>query len=303
MTIINSLDETQTIMNFMANCSAEVTPNTLKKIEDISALFKPAQPVYVTFLPGSRLEDTLECVKRLKLAGYTPIPHIAARSIVDEAMLTGLLQALAAIDVKRALLIAGGVDQPLGIYHSSMDILKLGLLEHYGFTDIGLAGHPEGSPDIPEESLIHALKDKNAYADASPMNFYLITQFCFEAKPIIAWDKHIQAQAGNRLPIHIGLPGLATLKTLIKHAQACGIGSSMRVLTRQAGNITKLLMINAPDKLTRELAYYQHNDPDCGIRNCHLYPLGSLQKSLDWMHQVQAGNFDLAQNQGFNIKS
>ena len=66
-----------------------------------------------------------------------------------------------------------------------------------------------------------------------------------EADPVIAWDKRIQAE-GNRLPVYIGLPGLATLKALIGHARACGIGPSMRFLTRQARNVTKLLAVSAP---------------------------------------------------------
>ena len=296
------MEETTAIKEFMADCSLEVTPNGLAKLENLEDIFTKNQRVYVTFLPGSDSKDTIIACERLKQEGYAPIPHIAARSVQSEAMLNQLLEGFSALSIDQALLIAGGVDQPLGPYHSSLDILKLGLFEQYGFRKIGLAGHPEGSPDIPEPEILQALRDKNAYAADSSIEFYLVTQFCFEAEPIIAWDRHIRAEANNRLPIHIGIPGLATLKTLLKHAQACGIGASMRVLTRQAGNLAKLLVVNEPDKLTRDLANYRANDPQCGITGCHLYPLGGVKKSADWLINVQAGNFELGAKNGFTIQ-
>src|SRR6185436_6677023 len=98
------------------------------------------------------------------------------------------------------------------------------------------------------------------------------TQFCFEPEPIIKWDRLIQAE-GNILPIRIGIPGLATLKTLMAHAKACGIGPSMRFITRQAMNVAKLLTVSAPDKLVTALAAYQASDPRCGIKGVHIFPL------------------------------
>jgi methylenetetrahydrofolate reductase (NADPH) len=131
---------------------------------------------------------------------------------------------------------------------------------------------------------------------------YVVTQFCFEAEPIIKWDKLIQAE-GNRLPVHIGIPGLATLKTLLAHASACGIGPSMRFLSRQAMNVAKLLTVSAPDALVAELAAYRANDPACGIHGVHLYPLGGLKKSAHWGYAVADGNFTLDRDgRGFSVE-
>src|SRR5947207_890592 len=111
-----------------------------------------------------------------------------------------------------------------------MQVLATGLLDRYGIRKIGVAGHPEGSPDITDEAIAQALRWKNDFAERTDADIYLVTQFCFEADPIIRWDKRIRAE-GNRLPIHVGIPGLATLKTLMAHAKACGIGPSMRFIT------------------------------------------------------------------------
>ena len=157
-------------------------------------------------------------------------------------------------------MLAGAVPTPLGPFSSSMDLLATGLFDKVGIKRIGVAGHPEGSPDISDAMILQALKWKNDFAERSDAEMYIATQFCFESAPIIAWDKAMQAE-GNKLPIHIGIPGLATLKTLLGHAKACGIGNSMRLLTRQAKNVAKLLVVNAPDELVRDSGQLQGDRP------------------------------------------
>ena len=90
---------------------------------------------------------------------------------------------------------------------------------------VGVAGHPEGSPDISKDKLANAIRDKNNWAKNSDMEAYITTQFCFEVPSIITWEKNIRRD-GNKLPIHIGIPGPATLNTLIKFATMSGIGPS-----------------------------------------------------------------------------
>ena len=74
----------------------------------------------------------------------------------------------------------------------------------------------------------------------------------------------------------------------------------MRIITRQAANLAKLLTTRMPDKITRDLANYQANDPACGITQCHLYPLGGLAKSSKWLYAVMDGKFQL-NDEGFDL--
>lgn len=299
---VATMSESAQITDFMSTCTLEVTPGGAAKIEDFKAILRDGQIVYVTFLPGSDFRDTVTTVKRLKADGMRPVPHFAARSIPTKAFFEDNLKMLTEeTGVEEALLIGGGVDHPVGEFSESMQIIRLGLFEKYGIKKLGIAGHPEGSPDISPDEVARALREKNEYAKASPIEFYIATQFCFEAEPIIAWDKAIRA-AGNELPIHIGIPGLATIKTLLKHAQACGIGNSMRFLTKQAMNVAKLMTVSEPDKLCRELAAYKATDPACGIIQCHLYPLGGLKKSAAWLYAVQDGKIELGRKNGFKTQ-
>ena len=293
------MTEIDQIRDFMSTCTLEVTPGGAAKIDDFRDVLRDGQTVYVTFLPGSDFRDTVTTVKRLKDQGMKPVPHFAARSIPPAAFFEENLKMLTSeTGVEEALLIGGGVDNPVGDFTESMQILRLGLFEKYGIKSLGIAGHPEGSPDISPAEVTRSLLDKNAYAKESPMHLYIATQFCFEAAPLIEWDRKIRSE-GNELPIHIGIPGLATIKTLMKHAQACGIGNSMRFIAKQARNIAKLMSVSEPDALVRDLAVYKATDPACGIVQTHLYPLGGLKKSAAWLYAIQDEKIELKAKGGF----
>ena len=289
------------IMDFMRDFTLETTPGSSARIPDHRLHLPAGCKVSVTFLPGSDFAHTQATAKRLKDEGFIPMPHFAARAIPSRDFLDDNLRQLQDAGITHAVVLGGGLSQPVGDFTDSMQLLETGLFDRYGFTSIGVAGHPEGSPDIPDAALKQALAWKNGFAERTAAQLYITTQFCFDAAPVIAWDKAINAD-GNKLPIHIGLPGLATMKTLIGHAKACGVGPSLRVLTRQAKNITKLMRVNAPDRLVVDLAHYAATDPACQITTAHLYPLGGLKRSAHWCKAVVAGDFTLdSAGKGFTV--
>ena len=292
----------QWIIDLLSEFTTETTPGAAGKIADYRAHLRPGAAVYVTFLPGFDFADTVAVAARLRREGFNPVPHLAARSIPSRVFLEENVARLAGdAGVDQALLVGGGLARPLGEFSDTMQLLDTGLFDRYGITRIGVAGHPEGSPDIPDAQIRAALAWKNAFAERTGASLYVVTQFCFEAAPVIAWDKRIRAE-GNRLPIHIGIPGLATLKALIGHARACGVGPSMRFLTRQARNVAKLLAVSAPDRLVTALATYRATDPGCGIHGVHVYPLGGLKKSARWAQAVVDGRFEMREDgEGFEV--
>jgi methylenetetrahydrofolate reductase (NADPH) len=297
-------DERQDIIDFMSGFSLETTPNSAAKIANFGECVHRDTPIYITFLPGADFEATIALAARLRREGFEPVPHLAARSIPSRMFLEKSLQRLRSeANISRVLLIAGSVPTPLGDFTDSMQVLETGLLDRYGIRTIGLAGHPEGCRDISDEGIRKTLRWKNEFARRTDASLYLVTQFCFEAAPIIAWDKRIQAE-GNKLPIHIGIPGLATVKTLLAHAKACGVGPSMRFISRQAMNVARLLTVSAPDRLVYDLAAYKARNAACGIAGVHMYPLGGLKKSADWSYAVADGRFDWNRSgNGFDVQT
>lgn len=310
---MSMIDEKQAIIDFAKKVTIEETPGGAARIDDFRKILRPGTTVYVTFLPGSDFRDTVKTVKRLKEEGFNPVPHFAARSIPSKTFLEENLKELQGeTGVKEGLLIGGGVDNPVGDFTSSIEVLNTGLFEKYGIEKLGVAGHPEGSPDISTELCRQAILDKNAYAKNTSMDMYIATQFVFESAPIFEWEKRIREE-GNELPVHIGIPGLATVKTLMRLAAMCGVGPSMRMLKRNPVTMTKLMLkdtfigkyINAPksepNKLFRELAVNWKSNEECLIAQTHLYPLGGLKKSAEWLYAVQDGQFNLDKKGGFEI--
>lgn len=290
------------ILDFLEGWTIETTPGSAAKTPDYRDHLKEGTKVAVTFLPGSDFAETVATSKKLKNEGMVPMPHFAARSIPNKDALGDYLKRLQdEVGISDVVALAGAVEKPLGPYDSSMAMLETGIFEENGIESIGIAGHPEGSPDISDAELHRALTWKNDYAKQSSAKLYIVTQFCFEAQPILTWEKKIR-DGGNELPIHIGIPGLATIKTLLNHARACGIGPSMNFLVRQARNVAKLMTVNAPDKLVLDLAANSAKDPNCQIKKVHMYPLGGMKKSAAWLYAVQEGDFKLKSgDKGFTV--
>ena len=285
-----------------ANWSIEVTPAGAGKVESFADALAEGTDVNVTFLPGSDPADTALVAARLRDEGMHPIPHIAARSIENKAQLDAILKRLKAeANIDEVLIIGGGVDNPVGDFDSSMQILETGLIQDYGIGKIGVSGHPEGSPDINDDALASALAWKNEYAKKEGLDLYIETQFCFEAEAVLAWERDIRA-AGNELPIRIGIPGPATIKTLFRFAQISGIGPSMRFISKQARNVAKLMTVQAPDKLLAGLAEGMAQDEDCLLAHFHYYPFGGFAKTAAYAKAVADGQIELKPKGGFDVK-
>ena len=289
------------ISNAGKDWSIEVTPPGSAKIESYSDILAEGTTVNVTFLPGTDPKDTVDVAVRLRDEGMNPVPHIAARSLKSKEQLDELVADMTnRAKVDEVLVIGGGVDNPVGDFASSMDVLETGILQKYGIKKIGVSGHPEGSPDISDDERAHAIGWKNDFAKSEGLDLYMETQFCFEADAVVNWEKSIRA-AGNNLPIRIGIPGPATIKTLFRFAQISGIGPSMRVIAKQAKNVTKLLTVQSPHLLIAGLAEAMAADPDSRIQHFHYYPFGGFAKTSRWASAVADGSIELLPKGGFTV--
>ena len=141
--------------------SLEIGPHT--QLETLPNI----KDVYITFLPGGDFNETASKANELVKKGFNPIPHFPARSIKNDPQLKEYVSRCKDAGVKQALVIGGSRD-PVGDFDSSIQLLETGYFEEM---KIGIAGHPEGSPDISDSKLEKAMKDKKPYAD------YIVTQW------------------------------------------------------------------------------------------------------------------------------
>jgi len=283
----------QRIRDLLAGYSVEVTPATAAKHARLADLLPPHTRVYVACVPGEHHREVVRAAARIRGEGLFPVPHFPARSIVDRAQLDDYLRRVTAeAGVEEVLVIGGGIDLPRGAFSGTQALLETGLFETYRIRTIGLAGHPEGQREIGAPGAATTLEQKLVYAKQTSAGVRLVTQFMFEAAPLLAWEAAIRAQ-GSHLPVHVGVPGPATLKSLLSYARLCGVGNSMRVLTRQAGNLLKLASLSYPDALITALARHPASDPGCRIERLHFYPFGGLARTARWIEAIRAGAFTL----------
>ncbi len=272
---------------YLAKGSIEITAKQIDKIPVLQQAFKPGSRVFVALIDAADRAGQIDAVKALREAGFNPVPHVPARFVLDEDDLKTRLDAftkVAAID--HVLVLGGGAPQPIGKFDCAMQLLNTGAFSNRGLKRIGIAGHPEGNPDITkkhgEAMLLQALKDKTAWIKANGYEGFIATQFLFEAAPLAVWARGLR-DAGIDFPIYPGVPGPATIKTLVKYAAMCGVGNSARFIRKQALNVTRLLSVSTPDEFVDQLAMLHFDKPELGIGAPHLYPFGGFDKLNGWL--------------------
>jgi methylenetetrahydrofolate reductase (NADPH) len=229
--------------------------------------------------------------KRIHDEGFTVMPHIPARIIASKEMLQdwiSMYQNEAGVD--EALLLAGGSNKPVGDFNSSMQLIESGLFDKAGFKRLHVAGHPEGSKDIDPsggiKNVSEALSWKQEFSQRTDASMAIATQFCFDGNIVKKWADSIK-ENGIDIPIHIGIAGPAKLQTLLKFSVECGIGASMKVLTKRAKDITKLLLPYKPTQIINELADHKSKDPEFNIEQVHFFPIGGVKQTVDWLEEYQ----------------
>ena len=266
--------------------SIETVPAPAKEIASFGALLPPGTAVYVVWPPGRSLAEVVDTARGLHRLGLRPVPHLAARGIADRDGLEDLLRQITAqAGVDQVLVVAGSAVKPAGEFHCALQILETGLLERFGIRRIGVAGYPEGHPTIPPRDVLAALRKKLAYGRRAGSQIYVVSQVCFDPDRVLAWERGLRATVGP-VPVHVGMPGPASPTSLVKYARICGVGASVRFLTRGASSPHKLLLWS-PDHFLTRLANTSAADPDCGNEKAHFYGFGGIAKTARWLAALQ----------------
>lgn len=290
------------IVAFVRDYSIEITPHDTGKLDDIAAVVPKGTAVYVAHPPGVPIDDIVTLAGRVKDLGYTATPHVIARKLESRDQLERALARCQELGIHNALCVAGDITADKPAYNSSLEVLETGLFAKYGFRDVGIAGHPEGSKAIGEERVEQALRGKAAFAKTAGFNIYFATQFGFDPQPFIDWEAATAAK-GILLPIHVGMPGPASLRQLAKFAMLCGVGASMRMLTSRTSAMANLLSTQAPDEMVVALARHRAANPQSRLKKIHFFAFGGVAKTAKWANAVVSGRFVLNnQATGFRVE-
>lgn len=274
--------ERSALERLLQNYSLEMTAKDVPKLEEAAPIIPPGTKIAITFLPNEDFAQRVAAAARVRQLGFVPVPHISARRLKSQAELESFLAALqreAAID--RAFVVAGDPPQPEGPYADALAVINTGLLARYGVTRVGISGYPEGHPEIGSEKLWQAKRAKLAAISEMGHDFAVVTQFGFDAEPVLRWLGELRAANVHGL-VRIGVPGPASVKTLLRFAARCGVGASAKVMSKYGASITRLLTTAGPDQLIKDLA--RGLDPARhGEVHLHFYPFGGLKTTAQWV--------------------
>lgn len=274
--------------------SLEMTAKDIDALGVAAPAILPDTPIAITFLPGETMDARIAAAIRVCALGFEPMPHLSARRITSHDELAAIVErSTAEAGVRRVFLVAGDPPVPVGPFADTMSLLRTGLFERHGIKAVGIAGHPDGHPAMQAPELWAALAEKNREVTDRGMAPLVVTQFGFDADPLLAWLGELRAR-GITAPVRIGVPGPAGIKTLLRFAAHCGVGATASVMSKYGVSLTKLLGTAGPDRLVDALG--KGITRGHGAVRLHFYPFGGLQRTVEWIGDYAARH--TSQNKG-----
>ena len=270
------------IAALVASSSIEISPRDPLTGDALRDLFAPETTIFVAHPPSASCDDVVAACVRLHRAGFNPIPHVAARRLASLIAASDFLERAAGeAGIAEALVIGGDPDWPAGPFRDAASLLESGVLECHGLDRVGFAAYPEGHPLVTAQALEAAIGAKLALARRHGLAPSLVTQFGFEAAPILTWIAALRAR-GIDCPVRIGVAGPASVATLARFAVRCGIGASMRALARGHTAFARILSEAGPDGLIGALVAGE--DARAPIDGLHVFTFGGVRRTAARMH-------------------
>lgn len=248
-------------------------------IEEKLQVLEPNAYVAVTCSPTKGIDETLDLTEIIVRKGFRVVPHIAAKNVRDMDHLGEIIRRLNELKIDSLFVPGGDRAKPMGEFATAFELLRAIDEFDHNFSQIGVAAHPEGHPDIDDDTLFDELLKKQKFAN------YMVTQMCFDAELLGSWLLDLRSR-GITMPVWIGLPGVIDRSRLIRTSFRIGVGDSLRFLRKKTNVVARLLSasIYKPDDLVLELARYQA-DPVANIVGYHLFCFNQIETTERWRQQ------------------
>jgi methylenetetrahydrofolate reductase (NADH) len=263
----------------IANPIYELVP--ISGLEDAAGALPPQASVTVTASPRRGVSATLDAAEWLAAHGYDVCPHLAARSIRDRAHLADIVARVRNAGIRKAFVVGGDGDA-IGEFRDGLTLLQAleplaGWLE-----EIGVPSYPEGHPAIADRVLLDDLRAKQRYAHATT------TQMSFNPGAVASWVGRVRDE-GLTLPIHLGMPGVLQLRTLMAVAARIGVADSTRYLLKNRSLLGHLVKGGAfgADAWLIGLAS-TIADPRANIRALHVFTMNRVAETVEWQRTLMA---------------
>jgi methylenetetrahydrofolate reductase (NADPH) len=273
------------VVRLLRGVSLEATFPRQAELDAARQILPPGTQLYLS-LPSSHAPGELgRLAVEVRMAGFEPVPHIAARAFTSRDDARGLFARLnGEAGVTRALVIAGDAERPAGPFADALSLIESGLFECNGFTAIGIAGYPDGHPRISDALLANALAKKVDAIYSHGLSADIVSQFCFDGERMVAWLRQLRYLRVD-VPVKLGVVGPVSLRTLLHYALKCGV----RTAAKGARNTpaVQLLAESRPDRMLKTLS--QITALNSGSVTVHVFSFGGLLKTARWLAAAAAG--------------
>ncbi|MEJ0035448.1 MAG: methylenetetrahydrofolate reductase [Gammaproteobacteria bacterium] len=290
------------VVEFARAASTEISTMDEKTVPELVGVLPKGITIYVAHTPKASLDDVVRVAIQVQQLGFRASPHIVARRLESERALRTALGQLTEAGVEQVLLVAGDPPNPPA-YKSTLEVIATGAIEQSGIKVASVAGHPEGHKHVDDAELLAALKYKQAWSERTGVKAQIATQFSFDADINCRWAKSLEQQ-GVTMPISIGVAGPTPITKLIKYAVACGVGAS---LNKVMGNLTAManlarMAVGADQMMVAMLRGCEQHGVARIVRP-HIFAFGGVLSTAKWLRQVQDGQFEIGENDKFEMAS
>jgi len=270
----------------LADYSLGAAWKEIGELDPARAIFPPGTRLFIGFRDDSDLAKRVSTARAIRRAGFVPVPIIAARRLLSEGMLREYLAALRGVDAIQSVLVVGGdPEPPRGPYPDAASVIGSGLLESRGVREATVAGHPGGHPVVADGMLWAAMADKAAALGRRGLRGGVVTQFGFDAARVLAWLADARAR-GISLPVRVGVPGPAAVRSLLWYASRCGVTVSTPVAAGYGFSLTDLTATAGPGRFIRGLA--EGYDPRLhGEVRLHFNTFSGFTATAEWISRFR----------------
>jgi methylenetetrahydrofolate reductase (NADPH) len=272
----------------LADCSLEVAGKNIEGLEHARAVLPPGTRFHMAFVDSDDLGTRMRTTRAIMQSGFAPVPVISARRLESEGMLWQYLAELRAAGASERVAVVGGdPPQPRGPYADAASVIASGALEQHGVREVSVAGHPGGHPAVADAVLWQAVAAKTAALEQHGLRAGVITQFGFDAAQVLAWLTELRAR-GLTVPVRVGVPGPATVRTLLAAAAKCDVSISAPVAREYGFSLDDRTARAAPDRFIRALAA-GYDGRLHGKIKLHFSTFSGVAATAEWISQFRVG--------------
>lgn len=281
--LVRTEADREVLSNLVKNINYEVIPfkSVTKRVRNEVPL---EVPLTVTATGSKGLEPTMEISITLRKQGYEVAPHLPARLIVDSEELDALATRLEVAGVDRIFVIGGDAEDPAGEFSDALGLLEALKDRGHRFTQVAVAGHPEGHAFVPQKVMDRALIDKAAHANR------ILTQICFDADAVTSWGSRIRG-LGVELPVFAGMPGPVSRQKLMRISAGLGLGASANFLKKQQNMFWRFFSPSGyrPNKLIQGLIQNLSRASESpAVEGFHIFTFNDLANTEAWRQELIA---------------